>query len=160
MLKTGVDRMKKEVIIYTDGGCRGNGNEETVGGYGAVLIYKDKIKTIKKGFKKTTNNIMELTAAIDALSLLKEPCKVKLHSDSAYLVNAFNQGWVEKWQKNGWKTASKEPVKNKELWEKLIEFTKIHEIEFIKVKGHADDEMNNLCDKLANEAMDEIENER
>jgi len=152
--------MKKEVIIYTDGGCRGNGNEEAVGGYGAVLIYKDKIKTIKKGFKKTTNNIMELTAAIDALSLLKEPCKVKLHSDSAYLVNAFNQGWVEKWQKNGWKTASKEPVKNKELWEKLIEFTKIHEIEFIKVKGHADDEMNNLCDKLANEAMDEIENER
>ncbi|KRQ88105.1 Ribonuclease HI [Caloramator mitchellensis] len=147
--------MKKEVIIYTDGGCRGNGNEEAVGGYGAVLIYKDTIRTIKKGFNKTTNNIMELTAAIDALSLLKEPCKVKLYSDSAYLVNAFNNKWVQKWQINGWKTANKEPVKNKELWEKLIELSKIHDIEFIKVKGHADDELNNLCDKLANEAMDE-----
>lgn len=155
-LRNGGFKMK-EVTIYTDGGCRGNGNEQAVGGYGCVLIYKDKIKEIKKGFERTTNNIMELTAVIDALSMLKEPCRVKLHSDSAYVVNAFNQGWIDKWQKNGWKNSNKEPVKNKELWEKLIELTKIHEVEFIKVKGHSDDFYNNRCDELANLAMDEIE---
>lgn len=149
--------MKKEVIIYADGGCRGNGKENTIGGYGSVLIYGDIRKEIKKGYTDTTNNIMELTAAIDALELLKEPCEVKLHSDSAYLVNCFKQGWIDKWQKNGWKTSTKDPVKNEELWKKLIEYTKYHDIEFIKVKGHSDDEFNNLCDKLANEAMDEME---
>jgi ribonuclease HI len=148
----------KEVQIYSDGGCRGNGNSAAVGGYGAILIYGENIKEIKKGFKETTNNIMELTAVIDSLSLLKEPCKVKLYSDSAYVINAFRQRWIEKWQKNGWKTSTKEPVKNKELWEKLIELSNYHEIDFIKVKGHADNENNNRCDKLANEAMDEINN--
>lgn len=149
--------MKKEVIIYSDGGCRGNGKESTIGGYGAVLIYNSSVKEIKQGFKNTTNNIMELTAVIEALSILKEPCKVKLHSDSAYIINAFNQKWVDKWLKNGFKTANKEPVKNVELWKKLIEFTKYHEIEFIKVKGHSNDDLNNRCDELANIAMDEIE---
>lgn len=149
--------MKKEVIIYADGGCRGNGKDETIGGYGAVLIYGDKYKEIKKGFKNTTNNIMELTAVIDALMLLKESCRVSLHSDSAYVINAFKQNWIDKWIKNGWKTSNKEPVKNKELWEKLIELTKYHDINFIKVKGHSDDELNNRVDKLANEAMDEVE---
>lgn len=149
--------MKKEVIIYSDGGCRGNGKDAAVGGYGAVLIYGNIKKEIKKGFINTTNNIMELTAAIDALSMLKEPCRVKLYSDSAYLVNGFNQGWVDKWQKNGWKTSNKEPVKNMELWKRLVELSKIHEIEFIKVKGHSDNELNNRCDELANEAMDEVE---
>ncbi|MCX7951187.1 MAG: ribonuclease HI [Clostridiales bacterium] len=147
----------KEVTIYTDGGCRGNGKDGAVGGYGCILIYKDNIKEIKKGFENTTNNIMEMTAVIDALSLLKEPCKVKLYSDSAYVVNAFNQGWIEKWKKNGWKNSNKEPVKNKDLWEKLIELTSMHQVEFIKVKGHSDNEYNNRCDELANIAMDEIE---
>lgn len=149
--------MRKEVMIYTDGGCRGNGRDAAVGGYGAVLLYGEVKKEIKKGFKDTTNNIMELTAAIDGLTLLKEPCKVKLYSDSAYLINAFKQGWVDKWIKNGWKTSNKEPVKNMDLWMKLIELSNYHEIEFIKVKGHSDNEMNNRCDKLANEAMDEVE---
>lgn len=129
--------MPKEVIIYADGGCRGNGKDLTIGGYGAILIYGDKIKEIKKGFNNTTNNIMELTAVIDALLTLKEPCIVKLYSDSAYVVNAFNQKWVNNWVRNGWKTSNKEPVKNKELWEKLIDLTTYHAIEFIKVKGHS-----------------------
>lgn len=147
----------KDVVIYADGGCRGNGKEDAVGGYGAILIYGDNKKEIKKGYKNTTNNIMELTAAIDALSLLKEPCKVKLYSDSAYLVNCFKQGWISNWQKNGWRTSAKEPVKNKELWIKLLELSQYHNIEFIKVKGHSDNELNNRCDELANEAMNEIE---
>lgn len=151
--------MKKEVIIYADGGCRGNGKEITLGGYGAILIYGDNIKEIKKGFKNTTNNIMELTAVIDALSMLKEPCNVKLHSDSAYVVNAFKQNWISNWIRNGFRTANKEPVKNRELWERLIELTKYHTVEFIKVKGHSDNELNNRVDRLANEAMDEIEKE-
>lgn len=147
---------KKEVTIYTDGGCRGNGKDLTVGGYGAILIYGEYYKEIKKGFKNTTNNIMEMTAVIEALQMLKQPCCVKLYSDSAYVVNAFKQGWIKKWQINGWRTANKEPVKNEELWKKLIELTNYHSVEFIKVKGHADNKYNNRCDELANEAMDEI----
>ena len=147
---------KKIVEIYADGGCRSNGIESAIGGYGIVLIYKENVKELKKGFKNTTNNIMELTAVIDALSMLKEPCIVKLYSDSAYVINAFNNGWTEKWQKNGWINSAKQPVKNKELWEKLICLSKIHDIEFIKVKGHADNYYNNRCDELANLAMDEI----
>jgi ribonuclease HI len=148
---------KKEVTIYSDGGCRGNGKKATIGGYGTVLVYGDHRKEIKKGFKNTTNNIMEMTAAIEGLLMLKEPCRVKLYSDSAYLVNAFNQKWLEKWVRNGWKTANKEPVKNADLWMKLLELSNYHEIEFIKVKGHSDNELNNRCDELANQAMDEIE---
>lgn len=150
--------MRKAVKIYTDGGCRGNGNEEALGGYGAVLIYGDNRKEIKKGFRNTTNNIMELTAAIAALSLLKEPCDVELYSDSAYLVNAFNQHWIEGWLKKGWVNSAKQPVKNIDLWKSLIELTAIHNVKFIKVKGHSDNELNNRCDQLANEAMDDIEN--
>lgn len=151
--------MKKQIIIYCDGGCRGNGKEDTIGGYGAILIYGNTKKEIKKGYRNTTNNIMELTAAIASLELLKEPCIVKLHSDSAYLVNCFKQKWIVKWQKNGWKTSTKEPVKNLELWKRLLELNEFHEIEFIKVKGHSDNEFNNRCDELANEAMDNIGNE-
>lgn len=147
----------KEVTIYTDGGCRGNGKESTVGGYGAILLYGNNYKEIKRGYQNTTNNIMEMTGVIDALSMLKEPCRVKIYSDSAYVVNAFRQGWVEKWIKNGWKTSNKEPVKNRELWERLVKLTDYHRVEFIKVKGHADNEYNNKCDLLANEAMDEVE---
>ncbi|MTK10858.1 MAG: ribonuclease HI [Clostridiaceae bacterium] len=146
----------KIITIYTDGACRGNGKENTIGGFGIVLMYNGMKKEIKKGCRNTTNNIMELSAVIEALSMLKEPCEVKLYSDSAYVINAINQNWIKNWQKNGWKTASKEPVKNRELWEKLIELVNIHKVEFIKVKGHSDNEFNNRCDKLANEAMDEL----
>ena len=143
----------EEVIIYTDGACSGNPGP---GGWGAILMYKDNKKEISGGKIDTTNNIMELTAVIEGLKLLKFPCKVKLYSDSAYVVNGFNQKWIYGWIKNGWKNASKEPVKNKELWQELYDLTKIHEVEFIKVKGHADNEYNNRCDELARNAIKEL----
>jgi ribonuclease HI len=146
----------KKIDIYTDGACRGNGKEDTIGAYGIVFIYNEAKKEIKKAFENTTNNIMELSAVVEALSILKEPCEVKLYSDSAYVINAINQKWIDNWQKNGWKTASKEPVKNKDIWEKLINLLRYHKVEFIKVKGHSNNEYNNRCDKLANEAMDEF----
>ena len=140
-----------EVVIYTDGACSGNPGP---GGWGCVLMYKDHKKEISGGKESTTNNVMELTAVIEGLKLLKFPCKVKLYSDSAYVVNAFQQKWIYGWLKNGWKNASKEPVKNKELWEELYALTKTHEVEFIKVKGHADNEYNNRCDELARNAIE------
>ncbi len=145
----------KQVTIYTDGACRGNGKESSIGAYGIVMMFNNRKKEVKKAFPNTTNNIMEMSAVIVALSLLKEPCAVKLYSDSAYVVNAINQRWIANWQRNGWKNASKEPVKNKELWLQLVELLKIHQVEFIKVKGHSDNEYNNRCDELANLAMDE-----
>lgn len=147
----------KKVIIYTDGACRGNGKEASIGAYGIVLIYNGLQKEIKKSFINTTNNIMELSAVIEALLQLKEPCLVTVHSDSAYVINAVNAKWINKWVKNGWKTSTKEKVKNKELWEKLLELIDFHEIKFVKVKGHSDDELNNRCDELENQAMDEID---
>lgn len=146
----------KHVDIYTDGACRGNGKENTIGAYGIVLIYNELKKEMKKACKDTTNNIMELSAVIEALKMLKEPCSVTLYSDSAYVVNAVNNKWLLNWQKNGWKTSNKEPVKNKELWENLISLLKVHDVTFVKVKGHADNLFNNRCDELANEAMDDI----
>ncbi|ADQ46217.1 Ribonuclease H [Caldicellulosiruptor kronotskyensis 2002] len=136
----------KEVTIYTDGACSGNPGP---GGWCAILIYKG-IKKVLKGFEKyTTNNRMELKAVVEALKALKEPCKVVIYSDSAYIVNAINQNWIEKWQKNGWKTSEKEEVKNIDLWNELVELMKIHKVTFEKVKGHADNELNNLCDRIA-----------
>ena len=140
----------EEVIIYTDGACSGNPGP---GGWGSILMYKGNKKEISGGKEDTTNNVMELTAVIEGLKLLKFPCKVKLYSDSAYVVNAFVQKWIYGWLKNGWKNSSKEPVKNKELWQELYNLTKIHEVEFIKVKGHADNEYNNRCDELARNAI-------
>lgn len=140
----------EEIIIYTDGACSGNPGP---GGWGAILMFKDYKKEISGSQKDTTNNIMELTAVIEALKLVKFPCKIKIYSDSAYVVNAFLQGWIYNWIKKGWKTADGSPVKNKELWENLYQFTKIHEIQFIKVKGHSDNEFNNRCDELAREAI-------
>ena len=139
-----------EVIIYTDGACSGNPGP---GGWGAILMYKDSKKEISGGNKNTTNNIMEMTAVIEALKLLKHPCKVKLYSDSAYVVNAFLQNWTKNWIKNNWKTSDKKDVKNKELWQELIELTKIHNVTFIKVKGHSDNEYINRCDELARAAI-------
>ena len=140
----------EEVTIYTDGACSGNPGP---GGWGALLMYKENKREISGGCKETTNNIMELTAVIEGLKLLKFPCKVKLYSDSAYVVNAFLQKWIYGWIKNGWKNSNKEPVKNKELWQELYDLTKIHEVEFIKVKGHSDNDYNNRCDELAREAI-------
>jgi len=141
----------EKVTIYTDGACSGNPGP---GGWGTILMYKDIKKEISGGNKNTTNNVMELTAVIEGLKMLKFPCEVKIYSDSAYVVNAFTQKWIYGWLKNGWKTSNKEDVKNKELWQELYEFTKIHNIEFIKVKGHSDNEYNNRCDELARNAID------
>ncbi len=140
----------KEVTIYTDGACSGNPGP---GGWGAILIYNDVKKEISGASKETTNNIMEITAVLEALKLLKEKCIVKVYSDSAYVVNAFNQKWLENWEKNNWKTSGKSLVKNKELWEELYSLVKKHEVEFIKVKGHSDNEFNNRCDFLATSAI-------
>ena len=140
----------EKVTIYTDGACSGNPGP---GGWAAVLIYNENRKEISGAKKETTNNIMELTAVIEALKLLKYPCEVDLYSDSAYVVNGFNQGWIYNWKKNNWKTSSKEPVKNKEIWEELYNLTKIHKVNFIKVKGHSTNELNNRCDELAREAI-------
>ena len=142
-----------EVIIYTDGACSGNPGK---GGWGAILMSGDARKEISGGELETTNNRMELTAPIEALKLLKRPCIVKIYSDSAYLVNAFTQGWIYNWQKNGWKTADKKDVKNRELWEEIYKFTQLHKIEWIKVKGHSDNEYNNLCDKMAVNAIKQL----
>ncbi len=142
--------MEEKVIIYTDGACSGNPGP---GGWGAILMYKGVKKEISGGMKETTNNIMEVTAVIEALKCLKVESDVQVYSDSAYTVNAFNQGWIYNWMKKGWKTASGEPVKNKELWQELYNLTKKHKVEFIKVKGHSDNEFNNRCDEMAREAI-------
>ena len=136
----------KKVTIYTDGACSGNPG---VGGWGAILFYRDEKREISGYEENTTNNKMELTAAIKALERLKEPCEVELYSDSAYLVNAFLEGWLTKWQMNGFKSSNKKPVQNVYLWQKLIELNNIHKITWIKVKGHADNVYNNRCDALA-----------
>ncbi|MCX7749748.1 MAG: ribonuclease HI [Clostridia bacterium] len=137
---------RKKVIIYTDGACSGNPGD---GGWGAVLKYGEREMEISGFEENTTNNQMELKAAIEALKRLKEPCDVELSSDSAYLVNGFEKGWIYNWKRNGWKTSGKEAVKNVELWMELDRLNKIHEIKWIKVKGHSDNEYNNRCDKLA-----------
>lgn len=136
----------KKVTIYTDGACSGNPG---IGGWGAILFYKDTKKEISGFQKDTTNNQMELTAAIKALDLLKVPCEIDLYSDSAYLINAFKEDWITKWQINGFRTANKKPIQNLDLWKQLIDFNNIHKINWIKVKGHADNKYNNRCDALA-----------
>ena len=136
----------KKVRIYTDGACSGNpGN----GGYCAILIYKGIEKVVSGSELNTTNNRMELLAVINGLKKLKEPCDVEIFSDSAYVTEAFNKMWIEDWQKNNWKTSSKQDVKNIDLWKELLSYTKKHKITFIKVKGHSDNEYNNRCDKIA-----------
>ena len=140
----------KEVIIYTDGACRGNPGP---GGWAALLLYKDIEREISGGEKDTTNQKMELKAAVEALKALKEPCKVKLYSDSAYLINAFKQGWLDKWQKNNWKTVNKEPVENQVFWKELLRLSRRHDIQWFKVKGHSSDQRNNRCDYLARQAV-------
>ena len=140
----------KKVFIYTDGACSGNPGP---GGWGAVLMYGQFKKEISGGEKMTTNNRMELMAAISALNALKEPCEVDLFTDSAYLCRAFSEHWVTNWQRNGWKTSGKKEVENRDLWELLIAHTHKHNISWHKVKGHSDNAYNNRCDELARGAI-------
>jgi len=136
----------KHIVLYTDGSCSGNPGP---GGWAAILIHGATQRELTGFEKLTTNNRMELTGAIEGLDALKEPCEVTLHTDSAYMLRAFTDGWLKKWQKNGWLTASKKPVENQDLWKRLLELEKRHKIVWAKVKGHADDRLNNRCDELA-----------
>ncbi len=142
--------LMKEVIVYTDGACSGNPGP---GGWAAVLQYGLVERVVSGAAPETTNNRMELQAAIEALRALKEPCRVRLHTDSAYLERAFNDGWLKNWVRRGWKNAKKKPVENRDLWEELLTLSQKHKIQWIKVKGHADDALNNRVDGLAVEAM-------
>ena len=134
------------VTIYTDGACSGN---PVPGRWGCILIAGKVEKEMSGGAELTTNNRMELMAVIKGLSALTRPCKVTLYSDSAYVVNAFAQHWLDNWIRNGWVNSAKAEVANKDLWQELLKLNDIHEIEFVKVKGHADNEYNNRCDALA-----------
>lgn len=139
----------KNVQIFTDGCCKGNPGP---GGYGFIIIYKDASKEYKGAEKETTNNIMEMTAAIKALEQLKEPCKVDLTTDSQYLVKGMTQ-WIDGWARKGWTTSAKKPVKNLELWKKLQRLSQKHKISWHWIKGHAGHAENERCDALANEGM-------
>ena len=147
------------VIIYSDGSARGN--PDGPGGYGAVIQYTDSKgqlheKELSEGFNPTSNNRMELLGAITALEALNRPCEVDLYSDSSYLINAFEKGWLKSWQRNGWKTASKARVKNQDLWKRMLEAASRHQITWHWVKGHAGQEMNERCDRLATTAADQM----
>lgn len=146
-----------QVTIYTDGAARGN--PDGPGGYGTVLQYRDSKgvlheRELSAGYKKTTNNRMELMAAIVGLEALNRPCKVDLYSDSKYLTDAFNQNWIDGWLKRGWKKADKKPVKNIELWQRLLKAKEPHEVTFHWVKGHDGHPENERCDRLATTAAD------
>lgn len=136
----------KEVTLYTDGACSGNPGP---GGWGAILIYKDFKKEMSGGERETTNNKMELTAAIEGLSALKEPCRVKLYSDSKYLIDGITKNWARSWRAKGWKKSDGKSALNIELWQKILELDEYHEIEYIWVKGHAGNPYNERCDRLA-----------
>ena len=142
----------KQVELYTDGACRGNPGK---GGWGAILVYGKYEKELTGAEPMTTNNRMELTSVIEGLKALKEPCRVTLYSDSKYVIDAFLEGWVENWRASGWKRG-KEALKNPELWEQLYSLTKIHEIEFVWVKGHNGHPYNERCDALATSSADAL----
>ena len=136
----------KQVTIYTDGSSLGNPGP---GGYGAILFYKGHKKEISGGEEHTTNNRMELRAVIESLSLLKEACEVTVYSDSKYVVDSISKGWVYSWQKNGWRKSDKSPALNVDLWQQLLSLLSLHKVEFVWVKGHADNEYNERCDEMA-----------
>jgi len=140
----------KRVIIHTDGGCKGNPGP---GGYGAVLVSGPHRMELSAGYRLTTNNRMELRAAIAALELLKQPCEIELHSDSKYVIDAMTKKWIAGWQKRGWKTAANQAVKNRDLWTRLIAASASHKIDWRWVKGHAGHAENERCDELANTAV-------
>lgn len=137
---------RKQVEIFTDGACSGNPGP---GGYGVILRYKGVSKELSGGDPATTNNRMELTAVINGLSALKEPCDVTLYSDSKYIIDAVQKGWAKKWRSNGWKRNAKEPALNPDLWEKLLNLLELHNVSFVWVKGHAGHPENERCDQLA-----------
>lgn len=141
---------RKHVTLYTDGACSGNPGK---GGYGAILEYKGHEKELSAGYAVTTNNRMEILAAVAGLELLKEPCDVTLYSDSKYLVDAVNQGWIAKWSKNGWYRTKTEKAKNEDLFRRLLVQLKRHHVEFLWVKGHAGHPQNERCDALATGAI-------
>ena len=150
-----MDEIKlKHVDIYTDGACRGNPG---VGGWGAVLVYRGREKELCGGEPLTTNNRMELTAVIEALAALHEPCEVTLTSDSKYLVDALSLGWAEGWQQRGWRKADRSPALNADLWERLLELTSRHRVTPVWVKGHAGHPYNERCDRLATAYADRLE---
>lgn len=136
----------KAVTLYTDGACSGNPGP---GGWGAVLLYGSHRKEISGGAPATTNNRMELTAVIEALKLLKEPCQVALYSDSKYVIDALEKGWAWGWKRRGWVKSDKKPALNPDLWEELLQLTQTHKLEYHWVKGHASNPLNNRCDELA-----------
>lgn len=144
----------KHVDIYTDGACSNNPGK---GGWAAILIYKNREKIISGGYANTTNNRMELFAIISGLKQLKERCNVTIFSDSAYSINPFIKGWIAKWESNKWKTASGSAVKNTDLWKALIAEVNKHKVNFIKVKGHSDNEYNNRCDQLAKDEIKKLD---
>ncbi len=141
------------VVLYTDGACSGNPG---AGGWAAILSYKGKEKVLSGGEENTTNNRMELMAVISGLEAIKKAEKVNIFSDSAYVVNAFNQNWLSSWQANNWKTSGKGEVLNKDLWQRLLAATEKFEVEFHKVKGHSDNVFNNRCDALAREEISKL----
>ncbi len=138
------------VDIYTDGACSGNPGP---GGWAAILVAGGKERELSGFEPSTTNNRMELSAAIEALKLLNRPCAVRLYSDSAYLISAFTRGWLANWKNNGWKNAARDPVSNQDLWQELDRLSRVHQIEWIKVAGHSDHIYNNRCDALAVDAI-------
>lgn len=140
---------RKTVIVYTDGACSGNPGP---GGWAALLKWKQNEKVLTGGESETTNNRMEMRAIIEALKAIKEPCRVKIHSDSALIINTFRKGWIDNWRKRGWRKANKKPVENQDLWKEMLRAIEPHKVEWIKVKGHADNELNNRVDHLAVEA--------
>ena len=146
----------KTVDIYTDGACKGNPG---AGGWSAILVFGGKEKELFGGERVTTNNRMELTAAIEGLKALKEPCRVNLYSDSQYLVNAINKGWLESWKKKGWRKADKSAVLNDDLWKTLDELLCTHDVEFIWVRGHDGHVYNERCDELASGFAEKLKTE-
>lgn len=140
----------KSIVIYTDGACSGNPG---AGGYGVVMLYSTARKELSGGYRKTTNNRMEVLAVIKGLEALKEPCAVKLYSDSKYVVDAIEKGWAKKWRSQGWMRNNKEKASNVDLWERLLALLEIHQVSFIWVKGHADNPENERCDQLARAAI-------
>lgn len=149
--------MNDNIEIWCDGGCRGNSKDENIGGWGAVLKYKDNIKELYDGERNTTNNIQELKSVINALQALKTNNKpILIYCDSQYVVNGITK-WIDGWKKRGWRKSDKKVIENLELWKKLDELVNLQQnIQFIWVKGHADNEGNNRADELANIAMDEL----
>jgi ribonuclease HI len=141
--------MKKQVTIYTDGACHGNPGP---GGYGVVLLYGGRRRELSGGFRLTTNNRMELLAAITGLETLKEPCQVTLHSDSLYVVKAMQEGWPARWRANAWRRQDKQPAVNPDLWQRLLDLCETHDVSFEWVRGHASNIENERCDELANDA--------